>query len=204
MKGKKAFELTATFLVILILTIVIFTGAIYFTRRFFSTAEEMRASIDRETEAEIEALLYQQGSIVALPIFKKTVGRGRQTTFGLGVRNILERTENFYVLISLNRGYTPEEDIIQGPDAEYINTKWLLYNPGPYTIENNRLEMIPVLALADMNMAEGVVTERGIYSFNVCVIAGVIPSGFDCSNPPRPLPPEVYGEKVYKIYVEVI
>jgi len=64
--------------------------------------------------------------------------------------------------------------------------------------------MIPVLALADMNMAEGVVTERGIYSFNVCVIAGVIPSGFDCSNPPRPLPPEVYGEKVYKIYVEVI
>lgn len=203
MHGKKAFELSATFLVILILTIVIFTGSIYFTKRFFTTAEQMRATIDRQTEAEIEALLFQQGSIVALPMFKKTVVRGKHTTFGLGIRNILERTENFYVLVSFSKGFTPEEEIIPTTDSEYINTKWLLYSPGPYRIVHNQFEMVPILTNVDLRIAEGFATERGIYSFNVCVIAGPIPSGFDCSNPPKPLPPQVYGGKIYKLYVEV-
>jgi len=163
----------------------------------------MRATIDRQTESEIEALLYQEGSIIALPAFKKAVQRGKQTTFGLGIRNILEKTENFYVLVSFSKGFDPNEEIIEGTDADFINTKWLLYNPGPYAVQNNKLEMIPILINADLNIAENVNTERGTYSFNVCVISGIIPSGFDCSNPPKPLPPEVYGGKIYKIYAEV-
>ena len=203
MKGKKGFQLTATFLVILILTIVIFTGAIYFTQRFFSTAEQMRATIDRQTEAEIENLLFQEGSLVAMPLFKKSITRGKQDTFGLGIRNILEKTENFYVLVSFSKGFTLEEEVIPTTDSEYINTKWLLYNPGPYQIANNEFQMIPILTSVDLSMAEGVGTQTGTYSFNVCVISGVIPSGFDCGNPPRPLPPSIYGGKIYKIYVEV-
>ncbi len=204
MRGKKAFELSMTFLVILILTIVIFTGSIYFTKKFFSTAEEMRGEISRQTEADIEALLYQEGTLIALPVFKKTVKRGRQTTFGIGVRNILERTENFYVLVSFSKGFNLNEEIITGTDTTFINEKWLLYRQGPYSIPNNKLEMIPILTLGNMNMAEGVTTEKGIYSFNVCVIWGTIPTGFDCSNPPRPLPPDIYGGKIYKIYLEVV
>lgn len=203
-KGKKAFELTATFLVILILTIVIFIGSITFTKKFFSSAEEMRGTIDRQTEAEIEALLYQEGSIVALPIFKKIIPRGRQGTFGLGVRNILERTETFYVQVVFSNGFTIEEDVMTEPDSDYINTKWLLYNPGPYSISNNQLEMIPILANVDLSSADGVITEKGIYSFNICVLAGSIPTGFNCASPPRPLPDSVYGGKVYKMYVEVV
>ena len=203
MRGKKAFELTATFLVILILTIVIFTGAIYFTKRFFTTAEQMRGTIDKQTQAEIEALLYQQGSIVALPTFRKTVSRGKQTTFGLGVRNILEETKNFYVVVSFSKAFTPDEEIITGPDSPYIDSKWLLYHQGPYSIPNNKLEMIPILVNADLEMADALTTEKGIYSFNICVLVGQ-PLGFDCANPPRPLPPHVYGDKIYKMYVEVV
>ncbi len=204
MRGKKAFELTATFLVILILTIVIFTGSIYFTKKFFSSAEQMRGTIDRQTQAEIESLLYQGTSIVAIPIFKKTLQRGKQTTFGLGIRNILEKTENFYVIVSFNKAFTPDEEIMQGTGKEYINTKWLLYDQGPYRIENNKLEIIPILTHVDLSMADATTTEKGIYSFNVCVFAGIIPTGFDCSNPPRPVPDSVYGGKVYKMYVEVV
>lgn len=203
MRGKKAFELSMTFLVTLILIIVIFTGSIYFTKKFFATAEEMRGEISRQTEADIEALLYQEGTLIALPIFKKTVRRGRQTTFGVGIRNILERTENFYVLVSFSKGFNPDEEIITETDTTFINEKWLLYSPGPYSIPNNKLEMIPILTLGNMNMAEGVTTEKGTYSFNVCVIAGTIPTGFDCGNP-RPLPPAIYGGKIYKIYLEVV
>lgn len=203
MINKKGFELTATFLVILILTIVIFTGAIYFTKNFFSTAEQMRATIDQQTEAEIESLLYQQGSLVALPLFKKTVQRGKQTTFGLGVRNILEETKNFYVMVGFSKAFTEDEEIIPSADGSYIDTTWLLYNQGPYRIENNQIEMVPILANVDLEMAEGQPTQKGTYSFNICVISGTIPSGFDCANPPRPLPDNVYSGKVYKMYVEV-
>lgn len=203
MKGKKAFELSMTFLVMLILIIVIFTGAISFTKKFFSSAEEMRATIDRQTEAEIEALLYQEGSLVAVPIFKKTVPRGQQASFGLGIRNIAGEASDFYVLISFSKGFTVEEEVIIGTDREYMNTKWLLYNPGPYRIENNKLEMIPILTMADLKISDTENTQRGTYAFNICVILGTIPTGFDCASPPRPLPPSVYGERIYKIYVEV-
>ncbi|MBN2111749.1 hypothetical protein JW707_01485 [Candidatus Woesearchaeota archaeon] len=203
MKGKKGFELTATFLVILIITIVIFVGSIYFTKKFFSTAEEMRATIDRQTEAEIESLLFQEGSIVAMPMFKKAIVRGKQGAFWLGIRNILEKTENFYVLVKFSKAFSPDEEVIPTTDSDYINTKWLLYNPGPYTIENNAFEMVPVLANVDLSMADGVTTQQGTYSFNVCVISGTIPSGFDCASPPKPIPPSVYSGKIYKMYVEV-
>jgi hypothetical protein len=201
--NKKAFELTATFLVILILTIVIFTGAIYFTKKFFTSAEQMRGTIDRQTEAEIEALLYQQGSLVALPIFKKDVARGKQTTFGLGIRNVIEKTENFYVIVAFSKGFTPEEEVITETDPDYMNTKWLLYNQGPYPIANNKLEMVPILASVDLNIAEDEHTQKGTYAFNICVFAKTIPTGFNCASPPRPLPDSVYSGKVYKMYVEV-
>ena len=204
MRGKKGFQLTATFLVILIITITIFIGSIAFTRRFFTSAEQMRATIDRQTEAEIESLLYQEGSVIALPILKKKIPRGQQTTFGVGVKNMLEKTENFYIFVKFSKGFDPNEEVIPGTDSNYIDSKWILYHQGPYTIENNKLEMIPIMTLADLKISEGENTPKGVYSFNVCVIAGPPPSGFDCARPPRPLPPAVYGGKVYKLYMEVV
>ena len=84
-----------------------------------------------------------------------------------------------------------------------MNSKWILYDSGPYLIQNNELEMIPIMALADLKVSDTQNTERGTYSFNICIIAGQIPSGFNCATPPRPLPPEIYSGKVYKFYVEV-
>jgi hypothetical protein len=203
MKGKKAFELTATFLVILILTIVIFTGAIYFTRRFFSTAEQMRAEIDAQTEREIEALLYQEGSLVAMPKFKKAIARGQHTTFGLGIRNVLDEAKDFWVLVEFKNAYTEDETQITGTSWQYIDSKWLLYSQGPYRIQNNELQIVPILATADLQMATRVSTEKGIYAFNVCVFSQD-PGGFRCAEASPPLPEHIYGGKVYKMYVEVI
>ena len=203
MKGKKAFELSSTFLVILIITIVVFTGSISFTKKFFASADDMRASIDSQTEADIQALLYQEGSLVAIPTFKKTIPRGQTDNFGIGIRNVAGDTMNFYALVSFSKGFTVNEEVIQGIDTEYMNSKWILYDSGPYLIQNNELEMIPIMALADLKVSDTQNTERGTYSFNICIIAGQIPSGFNCATPPRPLPPEIYSGKVYKFYVEV-
>ena len=114
MKGKKAFELSSTFLVILIITIVVFTGSISFTKKFFASADDMRASIDSQTEADIQALLYQEGSLVAIPTFKKTIPRGQTDNFGIGIRNVAGDTMNFYALVSFSKGFTVNEEVIQG------------------------------------------------------------------------------------------
>ncbi len=208
MKGKKGFELTATFLVTLILIIVIFIGSLYFTKRFFSTAEQMRAEIDSKTEAEIEALLYQEGSLVAMPRFKKQVQRGKGTTFGVGIRNVLDESKDFYVDVAFTRAFTINEDIITGAVPSHINSKWLLYSQGPYTIQNNELQMVPILAHVDLSMGGDLTTEKGIYSFNVCVYSTDVqgsPPSFNCEQPAKSqIPQLIYGGKIYKMYVEVI
>ena len=211
MRGKKAFELSATFLVMLILIIVIFVGAIYFTQKFFATAQEMRAEIEADTEAEIEALLYQEGSLVAMPKFKKQIQRGKGDVFGLGIRNVLDESRNFFVDITFTNAFTVNEDLIIDTSPAFIDSHWLLYNPGPYTIQNNELQLIPVLASVNLEMGQGITTERGIYSFNVCVFSGEVGQSITdmktvtCSSPQKSLiPTNVYGGKVLKMYVEVI
>jgi hypothetical protein len=210
-KGKKAFELTATFLVTLILIIVIFTGSIYFTKRFFSSAEQMRAEIDQQTEAEIEALLYQEGSLVAMPKFKKAIARGQSATFGLGIRNVLDKSQDFYVDVAFTRAFKADETEIGETSPTYIDSHWLLYSPGPYTIQNNELQMIPILANAHTAMADKITTEKGIYSFNVCVYFDDVGTPLadveklTCGSPSKAAIPEViYGGKIYKMYVEVV
>jgi len=211
MKGKKAFELSATFLVMLILIIVIFVGAIYFTQKFFATAQEMRAEIEADTEAEIEALLYQGGDLVAMPKFKKKIQRGKGDTFGLGIRNILDESKDFYVHIAFTNAFTVNEELITGTSPSFIDSKWLLYSQGPYTIQNNELQLIPVLANVNLEMGEGITTEEGIYSFNVCIFKGDVGQSINdmdtvqCSAPHKNLiPTNVYGGKVLKMYVEVV
>lgn len=209
MKGKKAFELSATFLVTLILIIVIFVGAIYFTQKFFATAQEMRAEIEADTEAEIEALLYQEGALVAMPKFKKSIQRGKGGTFGLGIRNILDESRNFFVDIAFTNAFTADEDLILDTSPAFIDSHWLLYSQGPYVIQNNELQMIPILASVNLEMNDGISTEKGIYSFNVCVFSTEIndknPPAFDCGSPAKArIPIDIYGGKILKMYVEVV
>ena len=187
MRGKKGFELSATFLVILIITIVIFTGSIHFTRKFFETANEMRGSIDRQTEAEIESLLFQQNQLTGIPTPTKTLKRDQQHIFGLGIRNVLESADTkFWVLVEFARAYTFDEVKFWeggplGQSLGYINNKWLLYSTGPYTIAPNTFEPITILGRVDDRIGENDPTQRGVYVFNVCVFTAD-PGGAPCSS----------------------
>lgn len=202
MKGKKAFELSATFLVILILTIVIFTGSIYFTKKFFASAQQMKGQIDQETEKEIESLLYNQNALVGLPMNTKEVQVGKSVTFGLGIRNTFEAQKGFYVRIDFARAYDRNEEVLSKPDSNYIEDKWVIYDEGPHPIRPNEFVSIPILMNVDTSMATGVVTERGAsYTFNVCVFDDPAKrSDCDLSAAGRgTLLSNVYGGKVLQI-----
>ena len=88
MNRKAAVELSVNFLVILIICIVILASSIYITKKFFTHAVNIKDIYDERTEKEIERLL-DDGSKVAVPFDKKTIGNGEFDSFGIGIMNVL-------------------------------------------------------------------------------------------------------------------
>ncbi len=96
---KKAFALSINFVVILIISIIVFSMGIYVVNRFFEYAKEEKLRWDVLTRQEIDAAL-DSGDRVAIPRYKTTVGNGEFGTFGVGILNILGTEKDFKVDIS--------------------------------------------------------------------------------------------------------
>ena len=82
--SRKGMELSINFIVMLILALAVFMGGLVFAMKFFGQAETVRASLDTETERQLERLL-DSGSPVVLPISNKEIFRKKHDTFGLGI-----------------------------------------------------------------------------------------------------------------------
>ncbi|MBD3361484.1 hypothetical protein GF358_01700 [Candidatus Woesearchaeota archaeon] len=206
MFNKKGFELSATFIVTLIIVIIVFVGSIYFIKEFFYKAEELKAEIERSTQEQIESLL-QQGSLVALPINMKEVDIGESKTFGLGVRNIGDM-KGFNLVVSFNKAIDSlGEVIVDESYREYINSNWLLYDMNGFYLDSNELKVLPIAVRPGFNIAEGEAVVPGTYLFNVCVFVdsgAVDPNlctldAFKFSTDKS----EYYTKKMYSLMVEV-
>jgi hypothetical protein len=84
LKNKKGIEIAINFIVMLVLAIAVFIGGLIFAAKFFGHAEKVKASLDSQTEKQIEKLL-DSGSLVVLPISTKEIFRNNFDTFGVGV-----------------------------------------------------------------------------------------------------------------------
>jgi hypothetical protein len=82
--NKRAIELSINFIVMLILAIATFAGGMLFLSKFFGKAQEMRGTLDSQTQREIEKLL-DSGSPVVIPISTKEIFRNKFDTFGAGI-----------------------------------------------------------------------------------------------------------------------
>jgi len=205
--NKKGFEISAGFIVTLIIVIVVFIGSIYFIKMFFFKAEELKAEIERSTQEEIESLL-QEGSLVALPINAKDIKTGRTETFGLGVRNI-GNTKGFNVVVNFNKAIDSLGNVIFDDSyADFINDNWVLYDTNEFFLDSNKLKVIPIAVKPDFYVQQGESTIPGTYLFNVCVFVdqGVVSSdlcsvdAFKFSTDKK----EYYTKKMYSLMVKVI
>ena len=70
---KRGIELSINFIVILIISLIIFTSGLVFTNKFFKLAVDRKADLDKQTELEIQNLL-SDGAPVAIPYNKKKIG----------------------------------------------------------------------------------------------------------------------------------
>jgi hypothetical protein len=197
-KQKKGLELSLTVLVITLLSIIIFIGAIALLWQFFTSAEEIKGGIEQRTQREIEALLRQGHDLVAIPINSREVSAGKETTFGLGIRNI-HATQGYYVTMSFSGIYDAKgKQLSTNQDPAFIEEQWLgtFREQGPITIDKNNYEIVPLRVRAYSTIAQDTGTPRGsIVVFNVCVFPGT-PSPCEINNP------EIY-DKIKQVFIEI-
>jgi len=113
MNNKKGIELSINFLVIIIMSLLVFFFGARFIYNLGSQATELQEMTVDELDRKIGNLVCEGSEKVCLGFDKKTVKRGELGIFGLRIINILD-SQNFDVIVSrpTPSGYTKKgEDI---------------------------------------------------------------------------------------------
>jgi hypothetical protein len=197
MMNKKGLELPINMIVLLIISIIIFIGGIALVWKMFGGAGEIQSGIDLQTKSQIEAMLRDSNEIVAIPINKKTADLGKDSTFGLGIRNINTDERGFSVVIGFSGIYDRAGKQIDIGSKDYIESKWLgsFKTQEQIYIKPKKYETIQLRVRAGTQVDDGVSTPRGATAvFNVCV--------FDAEPSECVLQAPVY-DKIYQIMLEV-
>jgi hypothetical protein len=154
--NKKALELSINFIVMLIITIVVFSLGIIFLRNIFTIADDTEAQFTAQMERELEDAMFR-GERVAIPINYAEMRVGDTKTFGLGILNQLGEEKQFEVNIEFDTSV---------PDSLQDTSEWTfeeLPTDGYFNIKNNEFEKIALL----FKVPGG--TSPGTYIFNVNV-----------------------------------
>jgi len=160
---KKGFELSVNFIVILIISIVVFGFGLRFAYTMFSSAHETVAIFDEQMQKEVENSLYQ-GNIVAIPVNQKEMRIRDTETFGLGILNQLGETKYFKVFIDFatavdEHGEVFSEDILNNVNVE----DWTFEESPVYQLKDNEHKIMPLAFSVPLG------TKKGTYVFNVGV-----------------------------------
>jgi len=119
MNRKSAFQLSISFVVMIIIAIVVFSFSVYIVKKFFTHAEDIKLTYDERTEQEIERLL-DDGSRVAVPRERKTIVNGNFDTFGVGILNVIGKAprNEFMLNVSFSKAFDKKNvqlcDILAG------------------------------------------------------------------------------------------
>ncbi len=162
--GKKAaIELSMNFLVMIIISLVILAGGIALLYKFIGGAEDIKSQLDQRTSEELERLLVGQGKKVALPLHVADVARGETHVFGLGIMNLMESSEDFYVKAEIDTVVDEvNKDITASMDKTKIN-QWVLYNTEAIKIEPGNYDKETLL----VNVPKDAVKGQYIFSAKV-------------------------------------
>ena len=160
MLNKKAIELSLNFLVILIISIIIFGFGIRFISKLSSTATDLQDLTIGELDQRIGNLICEGSDRVCVGIDRKTIKRTKFDVFGLKIVNILD-SQNFDVIVSRP---TPPSPSGYTKNKQEIPTDNLIWSPRirpSVFIEKNEEK---VLGIGVQVPADAV---PGTYIFNV-------------------------------------
>lgn len=158
MRDKKAaIGLSVNVLVVVIISLVILGGGLVLLFKFIGGAEDIKSQLDQRTDQELERLLVSQGKMVALPLHTTEIYAGESHIFGIGFLNI--GVEGQFILdVSLSRHVSVDGSISEISNEEI--TSWLLYDSGPFTVQEGEHRKEGIQA----NVPED--AKKGQYIFN--------------------------------------
>lgn len=199
MKNKKGITFSIGMIVMLILTILIFSLSLYFLFSWFGQAETLKGQIDKQTQEQIMNALKTGNQKVAIPIAIHEVNRGSTVTVGVGVRNVVSAKE-FSMSLAFSGAYSPTGMKIAA-EPNWMQDKWLgnFRTIDAFTLQKNEQKVIPVVLKADTNVGQSGATQKGDYIFNVCVWDSPVPQ--PCNKQALA---DVYTGKIYQITLRVI
>ena len=112
--AKKAVELSLNFIVILIISIIIFSFGVRFISKLSSQATELQDITISELDERIGSLICEGSDRVCVGVDRKTIKRTKFDVFGLKILNILD-SQLFAITVSrpTPSGYTRNRQEIQ-------------------------------------------------------------------------------------------
>lgn len=114
MINRKAIELSLNFIIILILSIIIFGFGVRFISKLSTQAIELQEITTSELDERIGNLVCEGSDRVCVGIDRKTVKRTKFDVFGIKIINILEG-QNFDIIVSRPSpsGYTKNKQPVE-------------------------------------------------------------------------------------------
>ena len=127
--------------------------------------------MDSRTNSELERLLVDQGKTVALPLHVATVNRGESHIFGIGILNIGETGDNFFVKVDPVKVISEQEEDITTSAILNNVYNWLLFDDSELTIKEGQHSK----EIISVDVPDDAVV--GQYVFNAKVYSGEVQYG---------------------------
>lgn len=159
--NKKAIQLSVNFIVILIISIVVFGFGITLAYNLVNKGVETKESLDAQTDLELEKLL-DTGEKVVIPFNRKEIYPGNKAVVWIGIRNVLDtpgESDVFNIQVNLRGAFEPD-------GREPINSAVSFSKSFPDSLEikKNEKAKVPVaFSLPDR-------VRKGIYRYDVIVL----------------------------------
>ena len=211
--NKKAIELPISMIVVLILSIMMFTFGTVMIFKFFKGATEASQQIDKATQNQINAILREGNELVALPKILATARIGQDATFALGIRNIYTSRE-FVVVIGHAGAYYLDDTKIIEADTTTMEYEWLkgFKKQENIQIQQNKFVTLPLRIRIGDYMGPNSKTQKGLYVFNACVFdiapGEPRPQEFNCdTSSPSAVQSTIhstYDNKIRQVTIRVV
>lgn len=196
---RKGVELSISFAVILIITLLIFGLGLLFLKNMYTTTKNIQEGFERQTDIEIERLLTDEGSLVAIPFSTAKLKKGESRLFGIGIRNVLKQKQNFQVTIQYDTSLVNKQLVVG--DEIAMQRKWLKgLDRTVLTIAPNKFKTTKIFLTVPPE------SQKGTFYFNVCVnlVPDEVPDeSIECRLVGDMPPTGLYSDKMYQISVSV-
>ncbi|MBI2565193.1 hypothetical protein HYV79_04380 [Candidatus Woesearchaeota archaeon] len=190
--NKKGIEIAIGTLVLIIISLVVFTYSMYLLYSVFTQAPK---DIARQSLDQIDRLMKQENAVIALPLANQQASEGEKLEFWVGIRNVKGTDSRYGVQVDFNSATTLDGKEMLPVDKEEIQS-WLGTSIRSRLLPIKKREYASVPILLQVGTADS-----GIYVFNVCIFDENTPENINCQISNRN---KFYNNELKQITVEII